>query len=292
MKRIVAAADFSPWSRQAMDRAAQIARANSAELHVVNVPAHGLWSQGQGMLAQYLGGGEGVSTEDERARLAKSASGVAKRFKVRPECHVVPGRPAEEIAAFAATQEAALVVLGTRGHGRLRPQAIGGTALKVLWQSLLPVLLVRQPADDAYRRVLVAVDLDERSAHVCRAAMDLFPKAAITLLHAFRGEHETALQLLGATPEAQRRYVVDIGNAAAEAFEALADELAESSGRKIARVITHSHPLPAILGAATELQADVVVLGKHSGSHLEERILGSVVQNLVQQLKTDVLVIA
>lgn len=292
MKRITAAEDFSAWSHYAVERAAQLARAHSAALDVVYVSPHGRWSQGNGVLSQYFGGADNDSVEEERARLAQATEGVARRFRLQPECHVLPGRPADEIASFAATREADVVVLGTRGHGRLRPQAIGGTALKVLWQSLVPVLLVRQPADDAYRQVLVATDLSERSRHVCRKALDWFPKAAITMVHAFRAEHETMLQLMGAPADVQRRYVVEGATAAAEAFEQFADEVCAGDGREASRLFAHSHPMPAILKAATDLKADLVVLGKHAGTHWEERILGSVVQNLVQQLKADVLIVA
>lgn len=292
MKRIAAAADFSPWSHYALERAAQLARAHSAELDVLHVPSHGRWPQGNSVLSQYLGGADSISVDEDRVRLVQATAGIARRFKVKPECHVLPGRPAEEIASFIAAREADVVIVGTRGQGRLRPQAIGGTALKVLWQSLVPVLLVRQPADDVYRRIVVATDLGERSRHVCRTALDWFPKASVTLLHAFRAENETMLQLMGVPPDVQRSYLVDSATAEAEAFEAFAAGVCAGSNRKVARVFAHSHPMPAILKAATELKADLVVLGKHSGARWEERVLGSVVQNLLQQLKTDVLVVA
>lgn len=291
MKRIVAATDLSAWSHYALERAAQLARARSAELDVVHVPSHGRWPQGEGLLDRYIAGLGQRSLEDDRAQLERETAGLSRRFKVKPRCHVLPGRAAEEIAAFASSREVDLVVLGTRGHGRLRPQAVGGTALKVVWQSLLPVLLVRHPADDVYRRMLIATDLGERAGHVARTALEWFPRASTSLLHAFRGEHETTLQLLGATTEAQRRYVVDTGTEAATAFEAFADGLEGEGKRKVERLLAHGHPMPAILKAATELDADLVVLGKHAGAQWEERVLGSVVQNLLQQLKTDILLV-
>jgi nucleotide-binding universal stress UspA family protein len=292
MDRIVAATDYSAWAHYALERAAQLARASGAELHVLHSPSRGRWPQGGGVLSQYFGSGNEPSIEDERERLAAEAAGPARRFRVKPECHVLPGRPAEELSAFANAREAGLIVLGSRGESGLRPQAVGSTALKVLWQSLTPVLMVRQPVDTAYRRVLIATDLSERSLHVVRTALDVFPKAAATLLHAFRGEYETTLELIGATAEARRDYHAAEAEAAAAGLEAQRVQALGGSRRRLARFIAHSHPVPAIQKAVSELKPDVVVLGKHAGPRWQEQVLGSVVQNLVQQLKTDVLVVA
>lgn len=292
MRTIVAATDYSAWAHFALERAAQLARASGAEFHVLHAPSRGRWSQGGGVLSQFFGGGNEPSIEDERERLATEAAGPARRFRVRPECHVLPGRPAEEISAFANAREADLVVMGTRGESGLRAQAVGGTALKVLWQSLVPVLMVRQAADGPYRRVLVATDLSERSLHVVRTALAVFPKASATLLHAYRGEHEATLELTGAPAEARRDYVAAEAEAAAAGLEAQRVQALGGSRRRLARFISHSHPVPAIQKAVAELKPDVVVLGKHAGPRWEEQVLGSVVQNLVQQLKTDVLVVA
>ena len=292
MDTIVAATDYSAWAHYALERAAQLARGSGAELHVLHAPSRGRWPQGGGVLSQYFGGGNEPSIEDERERLAAEVAGPARRFRVKPQCHVLPGRPAEEIAAFANAREAGLVVVGSRGESGLRAQAVGSTALKVLWQSLTPVLMVRQPVDVAYRRVLVATDLSERSLHVVRTALEVFPKAAVTLLNAWRGEFETTLELTGATADARRRYVAAEGEAAAAALEEQRQRALGGSRRRLARFIAHGHPLPVIQKAVAELQPDVVVLGKHSGPRWEEQVLGSVVQNLLQQLKTDVLVVA
>lgn len=292
MKTILAATDYSAWAHYALERAAQLARASGAALHVMHAPSRGRWPQGGGVLSQYFGTGNEPSIEDDRERLAGEVAGPSRRFRVKPECHVLPGRPAEEIAAFASAREADLVVVGSRGESGLRAQAVGSTALKVLWQSLVPVLLVRQPVDTAYRRVLVATDLKDRSLHVLRTALEVFPKASVTALHAYRGEFETTLELIGARADARRDYLAAEAQAAAAGLEAQCEAALDGSRRRLARFIAHSHPLPAIQKAVAELRPDVVVLGKHSGARWQEQVLGSVVQNLVQQLKTDVLVVA
>jgi len=291
MKTILAATDFSAWAHYALERAAQLARASGAELHLLHVPRHGLWSQGTGMFSQYFGDGNSPSVEGDRARLEQAAAALSRRFRVKAQCHVVPGKPADEIATFASAREADLVVLANRGQGGLRPAAVGGTALKVLWRSLAPVLMVRQPTEGAYRKALLATDLTERSLHVGRTVCAMLPKASITLVHAFRGEHETALELMGADRDALGRYRADRGVEAAAGLKAYWAEVRGTGRRRAAEYLAHGHPVPAVIEAVSELAPDLVVFGKHAGARWQEQVLGSVVQNLAQQLQTDVLVI-
>ena len=292
MKTILAATDFSRPSGRALARAAQLARAHGAALHLLHVPSHGRWSQGTGMFSAYFGDGNALSVERDRALLERRAAELARRFRLRAECHVVPGKPAEEIAAFAVAREVDLVVLAARGSGGLRLGSVGGTALKVLWTSLVPVLMVRGEVNEPYRRVLVATDLSERSRHVAEVACSLLPKASLTLLHAFRGEFETALELVGAPLDSLRLYRAEESEAAAARLEAQWKALRAGHPRTVHRKLVHGHAVPAVLKTASELDAGLVVLGKHEGAHWEELVLGSVVQNLIQQLRTDVLVVA
>ena len=291
MKTIVAATDFSASAHDALERAAQLARAHGAQLHLLHAPSHGTWSQGTGMFSHLFDDGNAPSVEQDRARLEKIGAGLKRRFRVKAECHVLPGKAAVEIAAFAQSREADLVVVASRGEGGVKRLALGSTALKVTWSTLCPVLIVREPVEAGYASMLVATDLSQRSAHVCTSAMALLPRASITLVHAFRAEFETALELVGARAEALRRYRAEEGTEAASQLEKLWAEVRGKSRRQAERVISHGHPIPVVLKAVAEYAPELVVLGKHAGPRWEEQVLGSVVQNLLQQLKTDVLVV-
>lgn len=289
MKRILVATDFSASAQFAVDRAGQLARAWGADLVLLHVPARGRWPQGGGMFDRYLAGGNLPALEDDQARLSALAAALARRFRVKAQVHVVPGHPGDEITAFAAAREADLVVTGVRGEGATRPGAIGGTALKVLWQALRPVLLVRTPVETAYRRVLFATDLSERALDAARQTASLWPKAGLSLVHAFQPEHENLLVLSGVRAAALREYRAERAAQAADALDAFRSTVRGDTRRRIAEFLVAAHPVPGVLKACAELRAEVVVLGRHGGPHWQERLLGSVAQNLVQQLRADTL---
>lgn len=66
----------------------------------------------------------------------------AKRV-ARVSTHSSIGDPAEEIIALATDQRADLIVIGSRGHGRLAGLLLGSVAQKVLAHASCPVLIVR-----------------------------------------------------------------------------------------------------------------------------------------------------
>ncbi len=98
---------------------------------------------------------------------------------------VVTGRASKGIAARAREIGAGLVVLGAHGAGIVRELAMGGTAIKVLRASPCPVLVVRRDAARPYARILAATDFSATATRALRAALDGFPDAAHSVVHAY-----------------------------------------------------------------------------------------------------------
>jgi nucleotide-binding universal stress UspA family protein len=62
------------------------------------------------------------------------------------EAVLAGGDPATEIAAAAMREQCDLIAMSTHGHKALTDLVLGSVANEVRHQSLIPVLLVRQPA--------------------------------------------------------------------------------------------------------------------------------------------------
>jgi nucleotide-binding universal stress UspA family protein len=59
------------------------------------------------------------------------------------ECRIARGKPAPRILDIAGEMNADLIVIGSRGHGRLHDALTGCTSAAVVRESKVPVLLVR-----------------------------------------------------------------------------------------------------------------------------------------------------
>jgi nucleotide-binding universal stress UspA family protein len=81
-----------------------------------------------------------VSAAEEGAGLARGLGAQAEPLSVADEADV-----AETLAAIADEQDAAAVVIGSRGLGRVKSSLFGSTSRELLRRTHRPVLVVRMP---------------------------------------------------------------------------------------------------------------------------------------------------
>jgi nucleotide-binding universal stress UspA family protein len=141
-RHVLCAVDFSPPSRAALRTAAALARVSHDRLTVlfVNDP---------------LLSAAGAAAHDARASSRQSHAAL-ERFIVgalpatasrprRLHALVTVGTAADEILRSARRHRADLIVMGTRGMGRMKRLLLGTTAEGVLRRTRIPVLAVPAP---------------------------------------------------------------------------------------------------------------------------------------------------
>jgi len=79
---------------------------------------------------------------DELRAMAETVAGLGEKYPdVQVEQRLRQGRPAKVLAE--ASQGAALVVVGSRGHGGFKSMLLGSTSRSLLHHAQCPVLIVR-----------------------------------------------------------------------------------------------------------------------------------------------------
>jgi nucleotide-binding universal stress UspA family protein len=148
MERILAAVDGSAPSLKAVALAADLARQYGAELILLTVD-HELSPALTAELEDYARR-EHISTPLSGLTLAQAENVLAgarleaqAKGATRVSTRSSLGDPAEEIIGLAKDQNADLIVLGSRGHGRLAGLLVGSVAQKVVAHASRPVLVVR-----------------------------------------------------------------------------------------------------------------------------------------------------
>ena len=289
IETIVAATDFSVGSGNAVEQAALLAKRWGARLVLLHVFNDGAWSTLRSLYqAEHWARREPVLAA--RDRLSQQAAELGARHNIVVTAETRTGRAAAEIAAFAAECGAQLLVVGEHGEDWLGDTMIGGTALKLLEQAGLPVLLARRPAGAQYANLLVGVDFSDNALRAAHAAHVLFPDARLMLSHAYMVSFEGRMRLAGATDadiEGYRR------NERIRAEQKMQDFLASLDGeaRLPTSLITRGFPPAVLFEQAAELDIDLIVVGRHGGGRLAERLLGSVTQNVLYQSACDVLLV-
>lgn len=134
-KPILCPTDFSTSSDAALEYAAALAQHGGAELHVIHVDDEPLL-YGSGKLAY-------VPNAENRKRLEDEL--LRRDPHVECKHHLLTGDPAEQIEAYADSQDVGLIVLGTHGRTGLSRLVMGSVAEKVVRSAKQPVLVVKQP---------------------------------------------------------------------------------------------------------------------------------------------------
>lgn len=286
---IIAATDFSENAMRAVRQAAHLAHAWGAELTLVHVFNDSVWAS---LKAVYdLPGWATVKpVEAAQARLEKLGGQIAAEFAVQVKTDVLIGRASQQIASLAASRQAGLLVVGEHGENWIRDIVLGGTALKVLEATRIPVLLVRKPESATYRNIVIATDFSATAERTARLALDCFPAAHHALIHAWLVPLESSMRMGGAREEDIERYREREFAAANSKLEAFARSCAglAASGR-FESLALHGSPAAVIFEQVQARGSDLVVIGKHGGQYLDERLLGSVTQNILYHAGCDVL---
>src|SRR5215213_8045779 len=122
--------------------AADLAQKTNSELHVLTVgPDYPLYE-----LPEHPAGFEDVLRENRREAkemLEQQAKWIEESGGTVKETYLREGRADEEIVEVAEEIGAGLIVLGSRGHGRLRRALMGSVSDAVVRHAHCPVTIVR-----------------------------------------------------------------------------------------------------------------------------------------------------
>lgn len=137
-ERILLAVDGSEHAVRAAKVAADLARCMKAELRVLAVYAPIPPYLGEPNLQQAIN----ARLDEAQAILQRAVETVGE---IPGEIHteLIEGDAAETIIEVAKTRNSDLIVMGSRGLGRLAGLLLGSTSQKVLSHAPCPVLIVR-----------------------------------------------------------------------------------------------------------------------------------------------------
>jgi nucleotide-binding universal stress UspA family protein len=286
IKKILAATDFSLRSRHAIDRAAHLARQLGAELRIVHAVPDLLRFNRKPDRQQSIQAG--IVRGAERT-LESIVQDVLKNHAISPSWTLIYGHASAAILEARAAFSADLLVIGAQGETEPGPMhALGGTTLKVLPACTVPLLIVRQPVADQYRRTMVAVGDIARSGNVLAAARSFVGGAAhCFIVHAFDAPFAKRFQTLRISSETLDAYASD---EQAAQREAMGQELAAAGLDKCSEVrILRGDRRMVLMTEIDRLEPDLVILGKHANGALSFQRIGSTVLNLAYGTSCDLL---
>jgi len=138
ISRIVYATDGSSHARKALDWAIDIARRRQAQVIVVTAYEPIPRDLGTPHLEELM-----ARRPAEGQALAAEATAVLQREGIGYDVEVLEGPAGEAILNVARTRRCDLIVMGSRGRGRLETALLGSVSQRVVQEAPCPVLIVR-----------------------------------------------------------------------------------------------------------------------------------------------------
>lgn len=288
LESILAATDFSPDSRYAAERASlqgsTLAMQRGMLLHVLEQS----WLDSLKKLISSSGKIQLEITDSATRSLAELAEEIRKLSGFFLEPHVRTGNTLDAIVEAASDFD--LLVLGARGKHPVRALALGTTSQRLLGKAGRPVLVVKNKPIGPYQRVLVAVDFSEDSRKALEYSQIIAPQAIIFLVHVFEALLEKTLVYGGASESVIRESRVKARIQAEAKLARFIKEVGVDPLRLV-RVIVYGHAPSKLPEIARKQGADLIIVGKHGKSRIEEFLLGSVTLHILSQSQCDVLVV-
>jgi universal stress protein E len=268
--KILLATDGSEFSVGAVRVAIDLARKANAELTVMTLV---ISNPEYDTIAPQLA----LEAERKAKAIITEVGTLAYESGVGIEPVVRHGQePDWEIVDVAETMHADLIVMGRRGKRGLSRMMVGHATAKVCGNARCSVLVVPRAAQLWSKRVLVATDGSRcsDSAAVVAGKIGKMFALPVTVVSATRPIHSKA-----------RR------EEAAVAIERVRRIYAEDGIIADTRLVDAPRAEEAIIQAAKDSDADLIVVGSHGRTGLNKILLGSVSERVVGMTEGPVLVV-
>jgi universal stress protein E len=221
---------------------------------------------------------------------------VGRVLKASPDDYrviVETGNAEDEIVRIAEAEAAALVVLGAKPRSG-GERELGRVAERVVRYVHTSVLVARPGS--ATGKILIATDFTEASLPSVRFAAMLVKRtgAEATLLHVMQLPSATAAALASVATALGSGWIPPSAATTAELEElgsATLDGLAKEYGFAHNEQVEGDDAADVILGRASALSTEMIVMGSRGRSGLSRLVLGSTAENVIRRADTSVLVV-
>jgi nucleotide-binding universal stress UspA family protein len=214
------------------------------------------------------------------ARMETEVHNYLEDLKAQAENLEVPveTRVRRSEAAYVAIVEAAqgiqpeLIIMGRRGRSRLFRLMMGNVTARVIGHSPFNVLVVPKGVRLEFKRILIASDGSPYSYAAWDEALYITQRVGSELLALSVARNESEVEIA----------------------QAIVDRLKSEAARAAVQVETlvrEGRPYEAIVQAAAEKQADLIVMGALGMTGLTSLLMGSVTERVIAQAPCAIMVV-
>lgn len=278
LRNIVVGVDFSDLSKEALERACQLARESRAKLRLVHVVDR--------TVAAGMAEWEECDVDDVRSRLTDQAHTALEELGKSADTplptlsRVLFGDPVEELIHQIKQVNAELLVIGVRGV-LADVMGAGAQAARLVRQAPCDVYLHAGGAGKSIRKILVAIDFSEVSRTVVKHAVSV-ARAHQAELHLLHVDVAPWGKLLFGPEQGGANFPQDSRTATLE--ERLRGFIEDKyEGQVHYHLIESPHAGKTISQVVGQVEADLLVLGTRDPGSLKYLFLGSTAEHVLME---------
>lgn len=262
---ILLTTDLSARGDRPMDRAVHLAKSRGAKLVVLHVLEKGPHDN-DAIEAARTEITQDLASQDMEAQIIIEGGDVVTR-----------------IAENAKACNAAMIVTGVARIGSIGDLIMGAQLERIIHHSPLPVLIAKNRATSAYKRLVAASDLSAPSAYALEQGRALFPELPAGIINAFHVPFEGFLH----TDEITEEFRTEQHKQMQKFIGDLPDEVRKDLGF----TIEYGETCTVTRQAITDNRTDLAIVGTHGTSGFRANRMGSVARALITCLPCDTLVV-
>lgn len=288
LKRIGVGIDFRDQTEHVVGAAARLARITGAGLDLIHVLRPPAVYERVLVKVRDLPDIEKSLANARHSLELLAASPAAQGLEVTT--HAWLGVPEVEIAERAAALGDGLLLVGPSTRHRPGWFGVGRTASRLVQRTRIPILVAKGDLAEKPARIVAATDFSDasRPALVEAAGLARMWDAELILLHVL----EPIFHLHGLTAKIAGEsevYAVEPADLEPE-WQALAARV-DLAGVRHRHEVVKGEPVEAILAAAENADADLLVVGTHGRSAVTRALLGSSAEAILDEVPGPVLIV-
>jgi nucleotide-binding universal stress UspA family protein len=275
--RILFATDLSGRGDRAMDRAVQLAGTWGSELVAVHA-----FERNASQWPDYAGLPSWRRPPDIATLIeSQLREDLGETGPLR--VHLEEGPAIRVILDAIEREKCDLAVIGAGRHRTFG--GIGATTSELFRASPVSFLVVKQRPRGAYARLLVGTDFTDEARRGLEIAAQLFPTAAVALIHAFDMPYKSMF--------ADNKLSRDFGEMERETIATFLKEadLPQPFRERVTAFIEHGPPATMLHRYALEHRTDLTVIGAYERSRLFHSMIGGEGPRIIEAVPSDILVV-
>ncbi|MFQ5786950.1 MAG: universal stress protein [Thermodesulfobacteriota bacterium] len=290
-KCILAATDFSEYSKVALDICLGVARCMKTKLYVLHT-IEKFPHDYRYLLSNAAHADMKQKLEDEAAKKIKAMipGELLENEDIVPIVRF--GKPFLEIIKVAKEEKVDFLAIGTHGRAGMDRVILGSVAERIVRKARCPVMVIRGRKYVGFKRIIVPIDLSDCS------------RIALEYAVATARAHKSKLTILHVYEEAFIEPYVNAANSEEEADEIIKEiervneikydeflKTVDLSGVEYEKLLKKGIPETDIVEIAKEQQANLIVMGTHGRSGIKHVLIGSTAEEVVRAVHCDIIIV-